>query len=78
MEAVRSYENVLLDTTISDVSEGSVEWLVNQVGADRIAYGSDLTAFECAQIFGRILLARISDTDKEKILGLNAKAFLNL
>ena len=78
VEAVRSCENVLLDTTISDVSEGSMEWLVNKVGADRIAYGSDLTAFECAQIFGRILLARISDTDKEKILGLNAKAFLNL
>ena len=78
VEAVRSCDNVLLDTTISDISEGSVEWIVNKVGADRVAYGSDLTAFECAQILGRVLLARISDTDKEKILGLNAKAFLNL
>ena len=78
VEAVRDCDNVLLDTTISDTTEGALEWLVNKVGADRVAYGSDLTAFECSHIFGRILLARLTDTEKEKILGLNAKAFLGL
>ena len=78
VEAVRVCDNVMLDTTISDISEGAVEWIVNKVGADRVVYGTDLTAFECTQILGRILLARLSDTEKEKILGLNAKAFLNL
>ena len=78
VDAVRSCENVVLDTTISETNDGAIEWLVNKVGADRVVYGTDLTAFECSHILGRLLLSRLTDTEKEKILGLNAKAFLNL
>ena len=78
VEACKLCDNVLLDTTMSSPAEGDLEWIVRKVGADRIGYGSDLTAFACAHILGTILLARLSDTDKEKILGLNAKVFLNL
>ena len=78
VEACRQCDNILLETTMSAPTEGDLEWIVGKVGADRVAYGSDLTAFACSHILGTILLARLSDTDKEKILGLNAKAFLNL
>lgn len=78
VEACRQCDNVLLDTTISEVDDGAIAWLVNKVGADRVAYGTDLGAFECSQTLGRLLLSRLTDTEKEKILGLNAKAFLNL
>lgn len=78
IEACKCCENVMLDTTLSDVCDGAVEWIADKVGADRLVYGTDLTAFECAHILGRILLSKLSDTDKEKILGLNAKKFLNL
>ncbi|MBP3634305.1 MAG: amidohydrolase [Oscillospiraceae bacterium] len=76
--ACKQCDNVLLDTTISDTYDGALERLVNAVGVDRVAFGTDLTAFECSHILGRILLSRLSDTDKEKILGLNAKQFLKL
>lgn len=78
VEACRSCENVLLETTMSSPIEGDLEWIVGKVGADRVAYGSDLTAFACSHILGTILLARLSDTEKEKILGMNARNFLGL
>ena len=64
--------------TIKECDEGDLEWIVGKVGADRVAYGSDLTAFECAHILGTILMSRLTETEKEKVLGLNAKAFFNL
>ena len=69
---------MILETTLSAPTEGDLEWIVGKVGADRVAYGSDLTAFECAHILGTILMSRLTDTEKEKILGLNAKAFFDL
>lgn len=78
IKGCKACENVILDTTISDTYDGALEWIADQVGADRLAYGTDLTAFECSHILGRLLLSRLSDTDKEKVLGLNAKEFLKL
>ena len=78
VEACRQCDNILLETTMSSPVEGDLEWIVGKVGADRVAYGSDLTAFSCAHILGTILMSRLSDTDKEKVLGLNARRFLGL
>jgi len=78
VEACKQCENVILETTLSTPNDGALEWIVNKVGADRVAYGSDLTAFECAHILGNILLSRLTDEEKEKVLGLNAKRFLKL
>lgn len=74
----KTCENIILDTTVSDTYDGALEWIADKVGADRLAYGTDLTAFECSHILGRVLMSRLSDADKEKILGLNAKEFLKL
>jgi len=78
IKACKECENVILDTTLSDVYDGALEWIAHKVGVDRLVYGTDLTAFECSHILGRVLMSRLSDTDKEKILGLNAKEFLKL
>ena len=78
IEACRKLDNIILDTTLSTTYDGALEWLVDKVGADRVAYGSDMVAFECAQTLGRIYMSKLSDWDKEKILGLNAKEFLHL
>ena len=78
VEACKQCDNVILETTLSAPTEGDLEWIVGKVGADRVAYGSDLTAFECAHILGTILMSRLTEAEKEKILGLNAKAFFNL
>lgn len=65
--------NVYLD------SSGSVEWygafekVVAKVSADKVLFGSDFPWCNLAFMIGRILFAKISDEDKIKILGLNAK-----
>ena len=39
--ACEKFDNVFLDTAISDTYDGSIEYIVSKVGADRILYGSD-------------------------------------
>ena len=77
-EAARNHDNIYIDTAISSTIEGSVEWLVNNIGADRVVFGSDCTFFDCAHNIGKIALAQVSDEVKEKIFGLNAKKIFRM
>lgn len=72
IEAIRRYDNVFVDTAISSTYEGALEWIVNQVGANRVLYGSDLPFFDCRHTLGKIALSRLSEADKLKILSKNA------
>lgn len=78
IEGCRHYDNIYLDTAISGTYDGSMEWIVNKVGADRVLYGSDLTFFECSHTLSQLATSRLSDTEKEKILGLNARPIFHL
>jgi len=65
-------------------SSGSVEWygafekVVAKVGADKVLFGSDFPWCNLAFMIGRVLFAKISDKDKMKILGLNAKKLFKI
>lgn len=72
----KKYENILLDITISSNYMGSVEYMVNHAGADRVLFGSDAVFISQSAALARVLHARISDEEKEKILGLNMKRVL--
>ena len=76
--ACKKYDNVFCDTTISSACDGVVEELVDQVGEDRVLYGSDMPSFECIHNLGKIAMSRLTDQAKEKILGLNAKKLFEL
>ena len=78
VEACRQYENIYCDTAISTSFEGTIEYMVNKIGADRLLYGSDCAFFDCSQTFGKIGLANISDGDKIKIYGENARRVFKL
>ena len=67
------FEHYQLDLTGSLLVWGGVEYMVERVGADRILYGSDCPFIDPRPSMGRMLCADISDDDKRKILGLNAK-----
>lgn len=53
-----------------------VETVVETVGADRFLFGSDLTDLPISWGIGPILMSRISESDKRKILGDNLKGLL--
>jgi len=75
--AIRA-DNVYLDLCSSLAYFGALEVLVRQVGAEKLLFGSDLSYQQMTHAIGRILFARISDADKELILGLNAARLFRL
>ncbi len=70
-QVARKYENVFLDTAGSQSHNGILEECAAQVGAERILFGSDLPFLEAAMGIGRVAFARLSDSQKEAILGVN-------
>lgn len=74
----REYPNVYLELCFSPSPRGLVERLVKEGLADKVIWGSDAVFMSAAQQIGRVLFARISPEDKEKILGLNARRALHV
>ena len=75
---IRPHENVAVDTSGSQPMGELVEYAVATIGADRIVYGSDVPGRDFSAQLGRILGARISDADRQRILAENAARILGL
>jgi predicted TIM-barrel fold metal-dependent hydrolase len=76
VDAAKKTRNLYLDLTYSREHTNMIEYFVEEVGADRIVWGSDAPTFSMSQQVGKILFARISDADKHKILyGTAARLF---
>ncbi len=75
---VKHLPNVSIDTSAGYPEEGLIEYAVEQLGADRVYYGSDLPIREQSVTIGRILGARITPKDRQKILYDNAAILLGL
>ncbi|HIJ72758.1 MAG TPA: amidohydrolase family protein [Candidatus Hydrogenedentes bacterium] len=74
----RTYPNVFLELAWSKCPRGLVEYFVDEGLADNVVWGSDATFLDAAQQLGRVLFAKISPRDKQKILGENAHRALRL
>ena len=72
----RENANAYLDLCLSGMFDGEVELLVKEAGAKKVLFGSDIPFMDPRPNLGRVLLARVSDPDKERILGLNLKELL--
>ncbi len=75
---IRPYPNVYIDTSGSQPFSGIVEYAVKTLGAERILFGSDICGRDFSCQLGRVLEAKISDRDRNLILGLNAERLLKL
>jgi len=81
VQDVRPYPNVYVDTSGMQPVNGLVEYAVKELGAKRVLYGSDVyypSGRDFAAQLGRVLGARIKESEKELILGLNAKKILGV
>jgi len=72
VDLARRYPNVFMDISGDTYSFGFIEWLVHQVGAERILFGSDAVWFDQRTQLGRVLDADITLEQKRLILGENA------
>ena len=76
--AAKECENIVLETCTSYAEHGTIEFLVEGAGEDRVVYGSDAPLMDPRPQLGRIATADISDEAKRKVLGLNAIRILGL
>lgn len=74
-DVIARHENVF-QCTCAALNFGDMERLLQVVSADKIVFGSDFTDLPIMFSMAPILYARISDDDKRKILGLNARSLL--
>lgn len=72
LEAARQAPNLFLDLTYSREHTNMIEHFVAELGADRIVWGTDAPLFSMAHQIGKVLLARIPEPDKQRILSGNA------
>ena len=76
--AALKYPNVYLETCSTYRTPGVIEQLVNEAGADRVLFGSDMPLMDPRPQIGKILTARLSDEAKHLLLGGNAARLLKL
>ncbi len=74
----KNFDNVFLDISGSYPYLGVLETFLKRMDCDRILYGSDMPFLDASIQLGRVYYAKISDSQKERILGLNAAELFNL
>lgn len=74
---VREFDNVYLEITLTPVTYGVIEYMVNEVGAERVIFGTDAPMRDPIPQFGWMCYSRCSDDELELMLGKNIKRLLN-
>lgn len=76
--AVKECPNVVVDTSGAAPEAGLVEFAVEQLGAERVLYGSDAPIRDFGVALARITGSRLDAAAQRKILYDNARALLRL
>lgn len=76
VEIMKKHKNVYADVAISSAPQGNVEWYVDEIGSEKILFGTDMPFYSPNFTLGRVALAEISEDDKRNILGINLRRIL--
>jgi len=69
--------NVFAELTLTPVTNGVIEWLVHEVGDDRILYGTDSPMRDPRPQFGWVAWSRLPEETRRNILGRNFARLLD-
>jgi predicted TIM-barrel fold metal-dependent hydrolase len=75
VQDIKKYKNIWIDTAGSQAEDGFLEYAIDELGADRILFGSDFDIRDIATQLGRIYSVDMDDKTREKILSGNALKF---
>jgi len=78
IEAAERCPNLYLDITYSREHTNMIEHIVEEVGADRVVWGSDAPCFSMSHQLSKVLFARIPDEAKRKVIYDNAARLFGL
>jgi hypothetical protein len=73
VELAQKTANIYLDLTLSMCPARQVEFFVREVGSERVLFGTDSPFLDPRPQVGRVALAEISEQDRVKIFGANAR-----
>ena len=76
--AVKKYSNVVIDTSGAAPESGIIEYAVEQLGAGRVLYGSDVPIRDFGVALARITGSRLTPAAQRQILHDNARTLLRL
>lgn len=77
VEIAHELPNVFLDLTMSMIPARQIEFFIGEVGADRIIFGTDNPFIDPRPQIGRLCLAGITQEDRVKIMGGNARKHID-
>ena len=78
IKVAQSYPNVYLETCSTFRTPGVIEQLVNEAGADRVLFGSDIALMDSRPQLGKIITADIAEEAKRLVCGGNAARLLRI
>ena len=78
LDVAAASPNVYLETCSTYRTPGVIEQLVEEAGAERVLFGSDVPLMDPRVQIGKIVTADVSAAAKRLILGENARRLLNL
>jgi len=76
--AAKQYPNIYLDTTSSSFDNGMLEFAVEELGAERILFGSDLPLLDPVLQVAKVRQSEITEDQKDLILHGNIDRLLQL
>jgi predicted TIM-barrel fold metal-dependent hydrolase len=77
VEIAKARPNVVLEITLTTVTYGVIEYMVKEIGADRILFGTDQPMRDPIPQFGWVVYSRLTDEERIKILGQNMKKIID-
>ncbi|MBC7187999.1 MAG: amidohydrolase family protein, partial [Calditrichaeota bacterium] len=73
----KHFPNVFLEITFTSVTNGVIEFMVEELGSERVLYGSDAPMRDPYPQFGWVAYADLPEEDKRNILGRNMQRILD-
>lgn len=77
IELTKKYSNIFLEITYTAVTNGIIEYMVREIGSQRIIYGSDTPMRDPIPQFGWLTYANITEIEKRNILGRNMRKIID-
>ncbi|MFD4959098.1 amidohydrolase family protein [Microbacterium sp. NPDC058389] len=76
VDTVRQYPNIAVDTSGTIIGAGEVALAVDRLGAERVAFGSDLHHVDLTETVGKILGAGLEPEAERLVFGGNVERWL--
>lgn len=73
----KKHDNVVLDITYTSTSRGMIEFLVNEVGVDKVLFGTDSPMRDATPQLAWVCYAKLPVEDKKKILTGNMQRIMS-